>query len=142
MFILHISSKPRFGFSNHFFLLKTEIHMQILNTKPFLYNFGGLRNLQNKIGFLNKLLWSKLKWFHFDVLYILKTTWIKAVFTSIQLVCVTRPPGHHLGAIRTRLGSVGGALRKFWGFEAIMRQHKYEMTCFRTAFCFVKILAP
>ena len=44
--------QPSIGFSYHFFLLKTNIHMQILNTKPFLYNFRGLRNLQNKIGFL------------------------------------------------------------------------------------------
>ena len=77
VFILHITWQPSIGFSNSFFLLKTEIHMQILNTKPFLYNFRGLRNLQNKIGFLNKLLWSKLKLFDFDVLYILKATKIK-----------------------------------------------------------------
>ena len=52
VFILQISWQPSIGFSNRFFLLKTEIHMQILNTKPFLCNFRGLRNLQNKIGFL------------------------------------------------------------------------------------------
>ena len=54
--------------------------MQILNTNPFLHNFRGLRNLQTKIVFLNKLLWLKLKLFDFDVLYILKTTQIKTFF--------------------------------------------------------------
>ena len=34
-----------------FFLLKTEIHTQILNTEPFIYKFRGLRYLRNKIGF-------------------------------------------------------------------------------------------
>ena len=66
----------------------------------------------------------------------------KRVLTSIQLVCVTRPTRRHLGAIRARLGPVGGALCKFWGFEATMRQHEYELICFRTAFCFVNILPP
>ena len=69
--------------------------------------------MQNKIGFLIKLLWSKLKLFDLEVIYILKTTKIKTVLTSIQLVCVTRPTRRHLGAIRTRLGPVGRALRKF-----------------------------
>ena len=36
---------------------------------------------------------------------------------------------------RACLGPVGGALHKFWGFEAIMRHHEYEMICFRTAVC-------
>ena len=46
------------------------------------------------------------------VLYILKTTKIKTVLTSIQLVCVTRPTRCHLGAIRACLGPVGGALSR------------------------------
>ena len=70
--------------------------------------------MQNKIEFLIKLLWSKLKLFDLEVLYILKATKIKKrVLTSIQLVCVTRPTRRHLGAIRARLGPVGGALCKF-----------------------------
>ena len=47
-----------------------------------------------------------------------------------------------MGAIRAHLGPVGGALCKFWGFEATLRQHEYEMICFRTVFYFVNILAP
>ena len=84
----------------------------------------------------------ELKLFDLEVLYILKTTKIKTVLTSIQLVCVTRPTRRHLGAIRACLGPVGGALRKFGSFEATMRQHEYEWICFRTAFCFVNILVP
>ena len=33
-----ISRQPMIGFSNRFFLLKTEIHTVILNTEPFLYD--------------------------------------------------------------------------------------------------------
>ena len=36
-----ISQQRSIGFLNHFFLLKTEIHMQILNTKPFLCDIRG-----------------------------------------------------------------------------------------------------
>ena len=61
---------------------------------------------------------------------------------SIELVCVMRPTRRHLGAIRARLGPVGGALLKFWGFETIMRQYEYELICFRAVFCFVNISAP
>ena len=77
VFILPISWQPSIGFSNRFFLLKTKIHTQILNTKPFLCAFRGLRNLQNKIGFLIKLLCSKIKLFDLEVLYNLKTIKIK-----------------------------------------------------------------
>ena len=83
-----------------------------MNTKPFLCDFRGLRNLQNKIEFLIKLLWSKLKLFDLEVLYILKTTNIKTVMTSIQLVCITRPTRRYLGTIRACLGPVGGDLHK------------------------------
>ena len=49
VFILHISRQPSFGFSNPFFLLKTEINMQILNAKPFLCDLRGPGYLQNKM---------------------------------------------------------------------------------------------
>ena len=48
-----ISQEPRNGFLNCFFLLKPETHMQILSTKPFLYDIRELRYLQNKKGFWN-----------------------------------------------------------------------------------------
>ena len=67
---------------------------------------------------------------------------IKTVITSIESAWVTRPTRSHLGAIRARLGPVGGAWRKFCGFEATMRQYEYELICFRTAFCFVNFSAP
>ena len=51
-----ISQQPSIGFSNCFFLLKTEIHTQILNTKPFLYDFMGLRYLWNKMRFLTRVI--------------------------------------------------------------------------------------
>ena len=76
-----------------------------------------MRNLQNKIGFLIKLLWSKLKLFDLEVLYILKTSKVeKKVLTSIQLACVTRPTRHHLRAIRAGLGPVGGAFAQIFRF--------------------------
>ena len=48
-----ISRQPGIRISNCFFLLKTEIHMQILNTKPFLCDIRGPRYLQNKMRFWN-----------------------------------------------------------------------------------------
>ena len=57
--VFFISQQPNIWFSNRFFLLKTEIHTQILNTKPFLCDFLGLRYLQNKM----RWFWSKLKLF-------------------------------------------------------------------------------
>ena len=87
--------------------------MQILNTQSFLCDFRELRNMQNKIGFFFKLLWSKLKFFDLEVPYILKTIKIRTVLTSVQSVCVSRPTRHHLGAYRACLGPVGGALYEF-----------------------------
>ena len=75
--------QPSIGFSNRFFLLKTEIHTQILTTKPFLCNFRGLRNLKNKIELLIKLMWSKLKLFDLKVLYFEIYQDKKKVLTSI-----------------------------------------------------------
>ena len=49
-----ISRQPSIGFLNRFFLLKTEIHTQILNTKPFLCDIWGPRYLQNKMRFWNR----------------------------------------------------------------------------------------
>ncbi len=67
---------------------------------------------------------------------------IKTVITSIQSVWVTRPTRSHLGVLRVHLGLVGGAWCKFCGFKATMRHHEYELICFRTIFCVVKISAP
>ena len=44
MFCL-ISQKPWKGITNNFFLLKTDLHTQILSTKPFLCDTRGLRYL-------------------------------------------------------------------------------------------------
>ena len=87
-------------------------------------------------------MWSKLKIFDLEVLYILKTIKIKTVLTSMQSVCVTRPSRYHLRAYRAHLGPLGGALHTFWSFEANMRQQEYAMICFRSLFCFVYILVP
>ena len=38
-----VACEPCHRITNHFFLLKTEIHTQILHTEPFLSNFIGLR---------------------------------------------------------------------------------------------------
>ena len=48
------SQEPRNRFLNRFFLLKTEIHIKILNTEPILYDFRGLRYFQNKTAFRSK----------------------------------------------------------------------------------------
>ena len=60
---------------------------------------------------------------------IFKTIKIKTVITSIQILSLwaTRPTKNHLGAIRAPLGPIGGALCKFCGYEATMRQHEYEL---------------
>ena len=84
----------------------------------------------------------KTHFFDLEVLYILKTNKIKTVLTSIQSVWVTRPSRSNLGAIRAHLGPVCGAWRKFCGFKASMWQYKYELICFRTAFCFAHFSAP
>ena len=64
MFVCLISPEPMNRFLNRFFLLKTEIHMKILNTEPILCDFRGLRYLQNKTGFWNRQvhIHTDLKW--------------------------------------------------------------------------------
>ena len=54
--VCFLSQQPSIGFLNSFFLLKTEILTQILNTKPFLYNFRGPRYLRNKMRFLTQVI--------------------------------------------------------------------------------------
>ena len=49
--ICSICKELRNGFLNHFFLLKTETHMYILNTEPFLDDIRGLRYIQKKTWF-------------------------------------------------------------------------------------------
>ena len=137
-----ISRQQNIGFSNCFFLLKTEIHTLVLNTQTFLSDFWGLRYLRNKMGFLIRWFWSKLKLFDLELPQILKTIEIKLVITSIQLVWVTRPTRSHLGAIRACFGPVCGAWRKICCFKAPMRQYEYEMINFKIRFCFFNISAP
>ena len=60
-----ISQEPRNNFQTCFFLPKTEIHMKILNTEPFLCYLRGLTNLKNKMEFRNRPIHinNELKWF-------------------------------------------------------------------------------
>ena len=60
-----ISPEPKHNFLNRFFLLKTDIHIKILNIEPFLCKFRGLRYLQNKMWFRDKQVHflTDLKWF-------------------------------------------------------------------------------
>ena len=53
MFVCWISPKPINRLLNCYFLLKTEIHVWISNTKPILCYFRGLRYLQIKTGLRN-----------------------------------------------------------------------------------------
>ena len=64
MFVCSISLEPMKRFLNRFFLLKTEIHMKILNIEPILCNSRRLRYLQNKTAFQSKQvhIHSDLKW--------------------------------------------------------------------------------
>ena len=48
-----IFQKPKSRITNCFFLLKAEIHTQILKTRPITCDTRGLKYLLNKIGFLN-----------------------------------------------------------------------------------------
>ena len=141
-FVCLISQQPNIWFSNCFFLLKIEIHTQILNTKRFLCNFWGLIYLQHKMGFLIRWFWSKLKLFDLELPHILKTIKIKTVIISIQSVLVTRPTRSHLGATWAPLGPVIGSWPKFCGFGVTLRQHKYEYICFRIAFFFGEYVSP
>ena len=94
------------------------------------------------MGFSIRWFWTKLKLFDLDLPKFLKKIKIKTVITSIQSDWVTRLTRSDLGAIRARLGPVFGAWCKFCSFEPTMRQYKYELICFRIAFCFVNISAP
>ena len=58
-----ISRQPSVGFSNRFFLQKTKIHTQILNTKPSLCDLRGLRYLRNKMRFVTKAIVLNLHFF-------------------------------------------------------------------------------
>ena len=62
-----ISQQPSAGFSNPFFLLKTEIHTQILNIKPFLCDLRGPRYLRNKMGFVTEAIVLNLHFFDFHL---------------------------------------------------------------------------
>ena len=55
-----IFQEPNNKITNSFFLLKTEIHTHILNTKPFLYDTRGLRCLRYKMGFLTHKFINKM----------------------------------------------------------------------------------
>ena len=55
-----IFQEPNNKITNSFFLLKTEIHTHILNTKPFLYDSRGLRCLRYKMGFLTHKFINKM----------------------------------------------------------------------------------
>ena len=46
---------PSNGFANRFFLRLIDIHMQILNTEPFLSNLGGTVILAKQNGALNQI---------------------------------------------------------------------------------------
>ena len=52
--IIVITCKPCNGFTNCFFLLKTEIHGQILHTEPFLCYIRKEGYLKNKMRFGSK----------------------------------------------------------------------------------------
>ena len=94
------------------------------------------------MGFFIRWFWSKLKFILLRVPTNFKNDQDKTVITSIQSVWVTRPSRSDLGAISAHLGQACGSCHKFCGFEATMRQNKYELICFRTAFCFVIFFPP
>ena len=67
-----ISRQPSVGFSNSFFLQKTKVQTQILNTKPFLCDLRGPRYLQNKMGFVTEAIEFNLHFCYFHLSGIFK----------------------------------------------------------------------
>ena len=146
MFVCWISPKPINRLLNCYFLLKTEIHMWISNTKPILCYFRGLRYLQIKTGFRNihvhintGLRWSSQHQSGFEMPR-LAPEW----------------PGHPL---RDQLGQLGDPeglsgydqasqrpVGASTGHSGVVRttsgQYEYELVYFRTPFCFANISAP
>ena len=129
-----------------FFLLKTEIHIKILNTEPILCDFRGLRYLQNKKGFRKRQvhIHTNLKW------------------SSQRQSGLERPrlapewPGHPM---RDQLGQLG-APEGLSGYDQASQeparasqdhscavrtnsgQYEYVLAYSGTPFCFANISAP
>ena len=84
-----VACEPCLGITNCFFLLKTEIHTQILHTEPFLCNFMGPRYQQNKMGFSKICQCDKSFPFYFELLQLLKDGWNENNYKNIWSVWVT-----------------------------------------------------
>ena len=136
MFVCLISPKLRNRFLNSFFLLKTEIHVQILNTEPVLCFFRGLRYLQNKTQFRNRQvhIHTYLKW---------------SSQPQSGLEMSQRTPEWPGKSLRDQFGqfwasrqSVGASQGHSGSVRTTTGQYEYKLVYFGTAFCFTNISAP
>ena len=57
-----VTCKPCNGITNCFSLMKTKIHLWMLNTEPFLWHIRGLRYLKNKIWLWNRQIQINTGW--------------------------------------------------------------------------------
>ena len=100
-----ISRQPNIGFSNRFFLLETEIHTPILNTKPFLYDLRRPRYLQNKMGFVTEVIEFNLHFCYFHLSGILKDDKNKYKLKRIYPVLTTYDILGYFGGFQCQSGA-------------------------------------
>ena len=146
MFILQISCQPSIKFSNSFFLLKTEIHTQILNTKPFLCNFREPRYLPNKIDFLTRAIVINSFFYNFHLSGILIDDKNEHKFKQIYPVGTTFVISGYLGGLSVPVRGYSEVSMLAWGqcdvFRTTTDKHKDNFLRFKTPFCFDNISTP
>ena len=142
MIVCWISQQPRNKFTNRFFLLKTEIHMKILNTEPFLCKFRGLRYLQNKMWFWDKQVHLLMTWSgsHSTRVFLRGPSW--PLTDQISNLEILRCPKLAQSVIRDSWGPVVASQGQSGSIKTALSQYEYELVCLETTFCFANISAP
>ena len=145
MFVCLISPKPINKFANRFYLLKTEIHMEILNTESILCYFRGLRYLQNKSRFRNRQ-----EHIHTDL------KWSSQHQSGLEMTQLAPDcPGHTLrgpqgpqvnptglsGGVWATQGPVCASQSHSDALRTTSGQYEYVLFYFGTQFCFANISA-
>ena len=125
-----VACEPCHGFTNRFFLRKTEIQTQILNTEKFLCNLMGLRYQQNKMGFSRICQCDKLFTFSFELLHILKDGWNENNYKTSWSVLVTWGLRVLIRGYQGHSGASPRSVRVSWGFSeaatATVGEYEYE----------------
>ena len=111
-----ISRQPSIGFSNNFFSPENWDPYKKFEYKTNSVRFFGVEIFAKQNGILIK---TQIIWYR--ALTYFENVYDKNSYNIYQSVWVTRPTRSHLGAIRTRLGPVGGVWHKCCCFEATMR---------------------